>query len=48
MQQGVDVWEAAGYLGVSEQVLKDTYGHHHPDFMRTAAARIGQKRKAIR
>lgn len=48
MQQGVDAWEAAGYLGMSEQVLKDTYGHHHPDFMRNAAIRIGQKRKAIR
>ena len=48
MQQGVDLWEAAGYLGMSEQVLNDTYGHHHPDFMRTAAARLGQKRKAIR
>lgn len=44
MQQGVDIWEAAGYLGMSEQVLRDTYGHHHPDFMRNAATRIGQRR----
>lgn len=48
MQQGVGLWEAAGYLGMSEQVLKDTYGHHHPDFLRNAAARIGQKRNARR
>jgi len=46
MQQGVGLWEASGYLGMSEQVLKDTYGHHHPDFLRNAATRIGQKRNA--
>jgi integrase len=44
MQHGVSTWETAGYLGRSEQILRDTYGHHHPDFMRTAATRIGQKR----
>ncbi|MCC0807346.1 tyrosine-type recombinase/integrase [Methylobacterium sp. W2] len=48
MQQGVGLWEASGYLGMSEQVLKDTYGHHHPDFMRNAAIRIGQNRNAKR
>ncbi|HEX2554186.1 MAG TPA: site-specific integrase [Microvirga sp.] len=44
MQQGVDPWEAAGYLGMSEQMLRDTYGHHHPAFMRNAAERITRKR----
>lgn len=48
MQQGVGLWEASGYLGMSEQVLKDTYGHHHPDFLRNAAIRIGQNRNAKR
>lgn len=44
MQLGVDIWEAAGYLGMSEQVLRDVYGHHHPDFMRNAADKITRKR----
>ena len=38
MQNGVEIWEAAGFLGMSERVLRDTYGHHHPDFLRGAAA----------
>lgn len=45
MQNGTDTWEAAGYLGMSEQTLREVYGHHHPDFMREAATRITQKRR---
>jgi integrase len=30
MQRGVPIWEAAGFLGMSPEVLQDTYGHHHP------------------
>jgi integrase len=45
MQQGVDSWEAAGYLGMSEQMLREVYGHHHPDFLRNAAVGITRKRK---
>jgi hypothetical protein len=44
MQNGTPTWEAAGYLGMSEQMLKDVYGHHHPAFMRNAAANITRKR----
>jgi Phage integrase family len=29
MQRGVSIWEAAGFLGMSPEVLQDTYGHHH-------------------
>jgi len=32
MQQGSHVWDAAGYLGMSPEVLERVYGHHHPDF----------------
>jgi hypothetical protein len=32
MQRGVPIWEAAGFLGISPEVLQDTYGHHHPDY----------------
>jgi integrase len=47
MQRGVPVWEAAGFLGMSPEVLQDTYGHHHPDFLQGAAAAIGQKTRFV-
>lgn len=37
MQAGVPIWEAAGFLGMSVDVLEKVYGHHHPDHMRGAA-----------
>lgn len=37
MQAGVPIWEAAGFLGMSPEMLERTYGHHHPDHMRGAA-----------
>lgn len=43
MQQGSDPWAAAGYLGMSVQVLIQTYGHHHPDFQAQAAEAIVSK-----
>ena len=43
MQRGVPIWEAAGFLGMSLEVLQEVYGHHHPDYLQTAAAAIGQK-----
>ena len=30
MQRGLSIWEAAGFLGMSSEVLQDTYGYHHP------------------
>ena len=33
MQRGVPMWEAAGFLGMSAEILQDTYGHHHPDYL---------------
>jgi integrase len=47
MQRGVPVWEAAGFLGMSPEVLQDTYGHHHPDFLQGAATAIGQKTRFV-
>jgi integrase len=41
MQAGVDMWEAAGFLGMSVAVLEKTYGHHHPSHMQNAARGIG-------
>jgi hypothetical protein len=47
MQRGVPIWEAAGFLGMSPEVLQDTYGHHHPDYLVGAAAVIGQKGRHV-
>ncbi len=47
MQRGVPAWEAAGFLGMSVEVLQSTYGHHHPDYLRGAAAAIGQKGRYV-
>jgi integrase len=46
MQAGVPIWQAAGYLGMSAQVLERTYGHQHPDYMRVAAEAITAKQPA--
>jgi integrase len=46
MQRGTDPWQAAGFLGMSVKVLLDTYGHHHPDYMKEAAAAITSKARA--
>jgi integrase len=43
MQRRASMWEAAGFLGMSEKTLRDTYGHHHPDHLRGAANAIGSR-----
>ena len=43
MQAGVDVWQAAGFLGMSVETLLRVYGHHHPAHMRAAAHAIGYR-----
>jgi integrase len=45
MQRGVPMWQAAGYLGMSVQMIERTYGHHHPDYMRGAAQAITSKQQ---
>jgi integrase len=37
MQDGVPIWEAAGALGMTTDMLERTYGHHHPDWQKRAA-----------
>ena len=37
------MWEAAGFLGMSEKTLRETYGHHHPDYLRGAANAFGTR-----
>ena len=36
MQRGIDKWPAAGYFGVTLDMLERVYGHHHPDYLRSA------------
>lgn len=43
MQQGTDRWVAAGYLGMSVEVLDRVYGHHHPDFQAEAVENITKR-----
>ena len=45
MQAGVDKWEAAGFLGMSVEMLDRVYGHHHPLHLRQAANAIGYRRQ---
>jgi integrase len=42
MHNGAPMWEAAGFLGMSEKTLRDVYGHHHPDYLRGAVAAINR------
>jgi len=44
MQAGTPMWEAAGFLGMSEKTLRESYGHHHPNYLRGAANAIGTRR----
>lgn len=37
MQAGVNIWEAAGFLGMSVKTLERVYGHHSPDHQERAA-----------
>jgi hypothetical protein len=44
MQVGVNTWEAAGFLGMSEKTLRDVYGHRHPDYLQALICRINARR----
>lgn len=43
MQQGVPMWEAAGFLGMSVEVLEATYGHHSPHHLENARDAIARQ-----
>jgi len=40
MRNGADLWQAAGFLGMTVEMLQGRYGHHHPDFQREAAEAV--------
>lgn len=37
MQAGIPIWEAAGALGMTPDILQSVYGKHHPDYQKNAA-----------
>lgn len=41
MERGVDLWEAAGYVGMSAAMLEKNYGHHRPDHQSAARKALG-------
>ncbi|WP_082479266.1 site-specific integrase [Methylobacterium sp. Leaf102] len=48
MQNGVDLNEIAGFLGMTVKMLNDVYGHHHPDFQDGAAESFSVKNRKVR
>lgn len=42
LQNGMDLWDASGYFGVSVEVLDRVYGHHSPHHLRHAADLMGR------
>jgi integrase len=45
-QQGVDLWEIAGWLGHSDTRTTEIYAHHHPDYLARARAALDRPRNA--
>lgn len=43
LQRGVSVYDVAGVLGCSEQVVRRTYGHHAKDHLRAAVAAFSRR-----
>lgn len=43
MQRSTEKWAAAGFLGMSMETLERVYGHHHPDFQKSAVEAMERK-----
>lgn len=46
LQFGVSVYDVAGVLGTTEDVIRRTYGHHAQDHLRQAVAAFSRRRRA--
>ena len=44
MQNGIDKWAAAGFFGLTFDMLESVYGHHHPDHLRSAVEAMERRR----
>jgi integrase len=47
MQRGTSPWEAAGFLGMTVEMLLERYGHHHPDHLSGARKAFAKHREAV-
>lgn len=47
MQAGTDIWQAAGFLGMTVEMLSARYGHHHPDHLSGATRAFKRHREAL-
>jgi integrase len=43
MRNGADLWQAAGFLGMTVEMLQARYGHHHPDFQADVARAVAAR-----
>jgi integrase len=34
--KGISLWDVAAYIGMSEKMARERYGHHHPEFLKKA------------
>lgn len=48
MQRGVSIWDASGFLGMTEETLRRVYGHHHPDYLSDAAEALSSRPRNVR
>lgn len=44
MQGGGDLWDVAGFFGMTVEMLEKVYGHHHPDHGKSVARALGGRR----
>jgi integrase len=47
MQRRADLWEAAGFLGMSVEQLERTYGHHHSDHLKSARDALDRRHESV-
>jgi hypothetical protein len=44
MQAGVETWQAAGFLGMTAEMLERVYGHHSSTYQKQAADAVTKRR----
>lgn len=44
MLAGVEIWQAAGFLGMTADMVERNYGHHSPSFQKQAADAVTKRR----
>jgi hypothetical protein len=38
--EGESIWDVAGWLGTTEKVIRDTYGHHSTEHLKSLKGRF--------